>query len=345
MFEFFRTARVLGLPRMFRMYRAYRAGWMDIISGFYTTRSMQALFNVGFLDELERAGSVDADAYAEKHGLDPLILRSLCDSMYALSILGKDGSRYSLEPRGLLLVQEARGWFDGVYGYEGLLHDLEPLLRREKTYGDDVTRRHDFVARGSAAVERRVYFPLAIDELRRREAWHVLDLGSGDATFLIDLCRADERFRGVGVDVDGAVAAEARERVEREGLGDRIRLVEGDVFALGESNALEGVDAVTAFFLLHEFLWAGDDAVVQLLQELHRSLNGRPLMIFETLRPTPEEMRRKPGMGVQYFVHHDLSHQRPVGLDAWRRIFEQAGLAGVEERHLRFLRSAVFTVT
>ena len=31
-----------------------------------------------------------------------------------------------------LLVEVGRGWFDGAYGYEGVFHELEALLRRQR---------------------------------------------------------------------------------------------------------------------------------------------------------------------------------------------------------------------
>ena len=37
---------------MMKLYQANRLGWMDIIGGFYTTRIMSTLFNVGLFDEM-----------------------------------------------------------------------------------------------------------------------------------------------------------------------------------------------------------------------------------------------------------------------------------------------------
>ena len=49
--ELLRTARVVGLRPMWRLFRAHHLGWIGTIRGFYTTRMMQALFNVGFFDD------------------------------------------------------------------------------------------------------------------------------------------------------------------------------------------------------------------------------------------------------------------------------------------------------
>src|SRR5437867_3520545 len=145
MIELLKAMRVLGLRHMLRLARARRLGWEGILSGFYTTRTIQALCNVGFFDEVQKQGSVSVEALAKSRHLDARILRSLCDSLFSLSILKKHGSDYALDAKGKLLIEEARGWFDGTYGYEEIFHCLEALLTGEKVYGKDVKRRSDFV--------------------------------------------------------------------------------------------------------------------------------------------------------------------------------------------------------
>jgi len=47
---------------------------------------------------------------------------------------------------------------------------------------------------------------------------------------------------------------------------------------------------------------------------------GVPLIVFEVVRPTPEEIRKRPGMGVYYFLYHDLTHQKPVSREEWKEL-------------------------
>lgn len=67
----------------------------------------------------------------------------------------------------------------------------------------------------------------------------VYDLGSGDGRIVIEAAR---RFgaRGVGVEIDPKLVAEARANAERAGVGDRVRFVEGDLFEtdFGEATVL-----------------------------------------------------------------------------------------------------------
>jgi 2-ketoarginine methyltransferase len=343
--ELLTTLRVVGWRRMWRLFRGYRLGWMQTIGPFYTTRTIQALFNVGFFDELQHRGAVEVAGFAIAHGLDAHILQSLVDSLYALRILDRQGTAYILDSKGRVLVEVARGWFEGVYGYEIVYHSLEPLLRGELVYGRDICRRDVFVGRGRGHIENWVYFPLAVDLLTRHQRRRVLDLGCGDGAFLRELCAANPSIRGLGVEISREAIGNGEELVREAGLQDRIQLTVGDIATLLQAPAdWRDVDATTVFFLLHEILYQGKDALMRMLGNYRAILPGVPMTVFEVDRATPEEMRQRPGMSIQYNLQHDLTHQTLVSRSTWRALFEEAGFTRIEERNLRFARTLIFTV-
>lgn len=343
--EVLRMIRVLGLRHTVRLLRAYRLGWGSILSGYFTTRAMQALFNVGFFDELCEKGTVDPLAFSASRNLDAAILKSLCDMLFSLSILSKNGVEYSLDSKGKLLVEVLRGWFDLAYGYEPVFHSLENLLTKKKEYGKDVYRLSDSVAKGSGEMENWVYFPLAIDIIAKNRFSTVLDLGCGDGTFLRHLCEKNQKVTGIGVDIAPDAIARGEEKVKQAHLQDRIHLFVEDISKLDRlPDSLHGVDAATVFFVLHELLFAGDEYVVELLRSFRNLFPGVPLIVFEAVRPAPEEMRKRPEMGVYYYMYHDITHQRPVGREKWKALFRTAGFDAVEERYLRLIRTAIFTL-
>jgi predicted RNA methylase len=70
----------------------------------------------------------------------------------------------------------------------------------------------------------------------------VLDLGCGDGRIVVT---AAEEFgaKGLGVELDPALAQAAAEAVQRKGLGDRVHIQQGDVRGLDASRA----DVITLY--------------------------------------------------------------------------------------------------
>jgi SAM-dependent methyltransferase len=58
----------------------------------------------------------------------------------------------------------------------------------------------------------------------------VYDLGCGDARLVIAAALRHPTVRGVGIDIDPAVADQARAAVEEAGLAGRVRIVRNDLF-------------------------------------------------------------------------------------------------------------------
>ena len=341
------AVRLLGLNKMRRMRTAGSAGWEALISPHFLTRVVQTLYQVGFLDALRDHAPVDALEFARQNDLDGPLLVGLCDALYARRFLAKEGTRYSLDDAGQFLVETdmVRGWFDLAYGYEKVLNQMEPLLRRQSVYGREVVRDGRHVAVGSGLASVEFYFPIVAEFLRRGGYKKVLDIGCGDGTFLRYLCEQIPGLKGVGVDLSPDAVAAGNEDLTRRGLGDTIKLHVGDALEIGLlKRQLEGVDAATMFFVLHELCDLKENPrAVRFLSEFRRTLPGAPLHLIETIRPTPKELRRRPGMAIEYFLFHDLSLQKPIGRDEWKKAFKDAGYESLKEDYIGFARTAIFT--
>jgi SAM-dependent methyltransferase len=347
MLELVKATRVIGFRELRRLRSAQQLVWPNMLNGFVLTRAVQALLNIGFFDELQKAGRINVAAFAAAHDVDEAVLNSLCDALFAANILDKAGDDYSLSEQGHLLIDVGRGWFTGVYGYEPVYHDLEKLLKKERHYGVDVQRLSAPVAKGSGEIEGLIYFPLAVDIIARGGYRHVLDLGCGDGTFLRHACNGVPGLRGSGIDLAPEAIADAERLARENGLADRLNFVAQDVTAVAETPApLKTVDVATTFFVLHEILHRGEDAVVTFLKGFRRMFPRVPLIIFEVDRQTPEQMReRAPSMAISYFLQHDLSHQKPVPRHVWPPLLRAAGFERIEERNLGFARTVIFIVS
>jgi cyclopropane fatty-acyl-phospholipid synthase-like methyltransferase len=173
----------------------------------------------------------------------------------------------------------------------------------------------------------------------------VLDLGCGDGTFLRKLCEMNRDVQCFGIDLAPEAIEEGKCKARAAGLENRISLHAADVQDVkGMPEALRRVEVATIFFVLHEILYLGEDRLIAFLQAYRRNFPGVPLIAFEAIRPTADEMRKRPGIGIYYYLYHELTHQKPVDTARWRELFRTAGFQSIEERYLGFSRAAIYTL-
>ncbi len=217
--------------------------------------------------------------------------------------------------RGFLL------WLVGGYGEP--LRRLDAMLALGKRYGEDFTRDGRWVADGTALLAKRYILPDAMALLGRLSFGSVLDLGCGNARFLISVCGAFGA-RGIGVDLSPAAYAEAEKAVAEAGLTGRIKLALCDVRALDTIPGLDEVQLVVAFYLLHELLAVSREALTGYLSDLSRRLPpGASLVIGEMEPPTLGEAGQ--AFTPEFSYVHAMMRQRLLPADDWAQVLSEGG--------------------
>lgn len=341
----YKVVNVLGIRQSVRGRRSREIS-RSTIRGYMTTRSIIALLNIGLLDELKTARRVSLEGFAARKGINLHVLLALCDYLYALKILERDGDEYTLEPVGENIAEQLVGGFYTLYAYEELFFHLEALLRKEKSYGVDVHRRSEYVAKGSGEVGKLLAFPMMAELIRHEGYERVLDLGCGDATFLAYLCARNKQLTAYGLDLSPEAITDGEERLRQEHLDGRVQLVVGDVLQLAHlTDQLKGIQAVTCVYVLHEFLSADKAMTVEMLRNFRLAFPGVPLIVCEVIRHTPEYLRKRPGGVLEIQLFHSLSQQDIFPREQWQALFQEAGFESIREEYLEFVKTAIYTVS
>jgi SAM-dependent methyltransferase len=300
----------------------------ELFEGFALASVLASLDEAGLLAALEAGPIAGApEGVADADGLMPAALRYLAQRELVES--RDDG--FALTPRGEAVVKD-KGylvWLQGGYGH--VLAGLGDFITGARTYGDDVERAGRWVAEGSALIGRDDVAPYAAEVLGGIDFQRVVDLGCGNARFLIG---AAQRFSvsGVGVDLSPEACEDAARMIADAGLTGQVVVRCGDAGDLDAIPELAQADLVVAHFLLHEIFEHGREALVGYLTKLGGIMPAGAHMLVAEVQPAsgvPEERWRP-----EFTLLHAIMRQELLDADGWHEAFSAAGWSRHEVREL-----------
>jgi SAM-dependent methyltransferase len=169
-----------------------------------------------------------------------------------------------------------------------------------------------------------------LDVVASADLGKVVDLGCGSAKLLCRVCGDHAGAHGLGLDVDAAACEAARRTIEREGLAERVDVMQADVGRLGEvpEAALADADVVIAMFVMHELLeQRGRDGVVESLGHIRDAVGGDGRLVLIEVSATDGAQAQEDLLFVpEYELVHDFSKQRLATREEWGHILGDAGL-------------------
>jgi SAM-dependent methyltransferase len=300
----------------------------DVFEGFALASVLASLDEAGLLAPLE-AGPLPAPAAGgdDPDGLMLATLRYLAQRELAEE---RDGA-FELTARGRAIVKD-KGylvWLQGGYGH--VLAGLGDFIAGTRRYGTDVERAGRWVAEGSALIGRDDVAPHATEVLSAIDFKHVVDLGCGNARFLIG---AAQRFgiSGTGVDLSPEACEDATRMIDGAGLSGKVVVRCGDAGDLDAIPELAEADLAVAHFLLHEIFEHGRTALVAYLTKLGSIMPAGAHMLVAEVQPASgaHDERWRP----EFTLLHAIMRQELLDADGWHEAFTAAGWSRREVREL-----------
>lgn len=291
----------------------------ELFEGFALTSVLASLEQAGLLARLE-GGAVPADGSEGEDGLPLATLRYLAQRGL---VEQRDGA-YSLSQRGRAICRD-KGylvWLAGGYGE--VLAQLGAFSTGTLRYGEgaDVVRRGRWVADGSALIGRGDVTPYATELLDGVAFAHAVDLGCGNARFLIAAAQG-YGASGLGVDLSPEACADAERAIATAGLDGRVRVRCGNAALLDAIPTLDEAQLIVAFFLLHEIFEQGRGALVSYLRQLAQLTPVGAFMLVAEVQPAsgaPDERWRP-----EFTLLHAVMRQQLLTAEDWNDAFVEAG--------------------
>ena len=342
MLDILKAIKLFGPSHLLKMRKAHCEG-LRYTRGYFTTQCCCALLNLGFLDRIKEEKTIDLSTYAKEKNLNYKILQSICDYLYYIGVLRKNNLNYSLAKKGEAILNLSRSSYEFVYAYAPLLQELETLLKNEKIYGKDLYRRDEFVAKASFRTEQWFPIPVVKNIIRKYNFKSVLDLGCGNAAFLIDLCSQNPDLYGYGIDISQEVINNGRELITKSKLSHRIKLENLDIFQIGKIKFRdEQINAITIFFVLHELIAEGNEKAILLLKRIKETFPDSYLIVCEMSLPSPSKLKKKASLFNEYLLFHNLANQKIITPQDWRRIFKESNYRIIKEYRYNFINQDYF---
>jgi 2-ketoarginine methyltransferase len=295
---------------------------------FALASSIYHLFSSGIY-ELIKDQPYDLNQLAETLDLDPTKLKGLLEYCSNESLVTIDGYQISLTEQGKRFSR-FKGWYEMfIGGYGNTFLQMGACLRKE---GGSATRDAELVGIGSCAISHYDALPLLNNILSRshKSYANVLDIGCGNAAYLIEFCKYFPTIKATGVEPDKGGYSTGKKLVEAAGLTDRITLINANAIDFFSDTSIEP-DLIIISFVLHEILGqSGESAVTQFLQIVLEKFPSIDIAIIEVDNQISKSEIMQHNLSTAYYNPYYLLHyftkQKLETDDYWCNLFTSIGL-------------------
>jgi len=268
--------------------------------GFNTIYLIDVGVHLGLFQALVEKPGLTGRELAERLGLHAPYIEVWCKTAYGMAILdADDAGKYRLAPYfDVILASTTHPRYLGGYvrlGTEVAAEDfhrcrdafrtgtVKPFQGRGEHFNQAIAES----TQGLQVVTAKKILPgLAGLADRLAAGGAILEIGCGTGNFLLQAAKAFPKAHCAGVDIDDGSLAQARAKVQKAGLGERIAIHKEKV-----DDATGAFDVCVMIEVLHEIAPGVRPAVVSAAARTLKA-GGWMVIVDETYPSTLEEMRR-----------------------------------------------------
>ncbi|WP_445282558.1 methyltransferase domain-containing protein [Streptomyces sp. DSM 118148] len=300
-------------------------GIASIYNSAVAAWAIAAAWEIGALDELHRARTLDTADFAARAGLDPLSTTGLFRALASVGLVRRDGA-----------VVHTLDGFDDMYRNKSFFHwltrgsaelfrQMPAVLRTENRTGDYYHRDAAAIAYACREIDQITYAPTFWAAMDRVDFpfSRVADLGCGSGARLMQILDRHPGATGVGVDIAQPSLDVARKEAAEAGFADRAEFVHGDVLRLQPRPEYADIELLTCFMMGHDF-WPRENCVATLRRLREVFPAARRLLIGDATRTALPDTEL-PVFTLGFELGHDLMGTFLPTVDDWESVFEEGG--------------------
>ncbi|NOY65327.1 MAG: methyltransferase domain-containing protein [Nitrospirae bacterium] len=243
----------------------------EIVSNFWISRIILTANNLRVFDELEKP--LTAKSVAKRLALDPRATELLLNSLVSLKFLRKKGNRFiNTSTASKYLVRQSPFYLGDIIRHNEVLWTNWSYLNEVVKTGKPANKAFELESfiLGMHNLAR-LKKDILIKQLNLKGIKRILDLGGGPGTYSMEFAK---RGKDVYLFDRPETLEIARTLIDKEGLGDRITLLQGDFLTdpIGSDY-----DMVLMSQILHAY---GKRDIKSLLKKTWKALNTSGILVI-----------------------------------------------------------------
>lgn len=308
--------------------RSNTRGIATLFNSAVAAWAIAAAWEIGALDELHRARTLDTADFADRHGLDSPSTTGLFRALSAVGLVRREGT-----------VVTTLDSFDEMYRNKSFFHwltrgsaelfqQIPAVLRTENRTGSFYRRDSAAIAYACREIDQVTYASAFWAAMERVEFpfTRVADLGCGSGARLLQILDRYSGTTGTGIDIARPAIEVAHTEAAAVGLAGRAAFLQGDVLSLQPRAEYADVELLTCFMMGHDFWQDGrrKNAIGTLRRLREAFPAARRLLIGDATRTALPDTDL-PIFTLGFELGHDLMGTFLPTVAEWESVFAEGG--------------------
>lgn len=315
----------------------YLVKGLQPIRQFVLAHALYYFIDSGIQQQIYQTGPKEIRDIAEHLKIDEERLYGFCNYLMNEGFVNLCGTSVELTEKGKS-VSDFWPWYKLLIGgYSQSFLQLPVVMMDGEKYAD---RDGVSVGIGSCGISQYDALPMTHSLLHKIQGKYssIVDIGCGDGSFLLDLCKSISDVNCVGIDPNLASIAIAKKMAIDYGLADRVVMLAGQAPTIPETLPDDGPFCFLTAFVLQEILeQSGRETIVKMLDSVFNRYPDSYWIVIEVDHQFDNTEVMTNGLGLAYynpyFLIHQITEQKLEKRDFWEQLFKDAGLTILAVEH------------